>query len=137
MEFNLHKKNKPGFSIIEIMIVLMIVGLMIAGALGGYRLYESQKASSTASTINTLDARVSQYYDAIGEYPEDMEELAKGPKDSSKSNEWQHPALEAKDLKNAWGKPIEYSKTADGYILKTYNQYAKKTLYSRGSEKEG
>lgn len=139
MLFVKYKDKRAGFSIIEIAIVLMIAGLIISGALVGYKFYQNQQVSTTQSRLNTLDMILNQYNDDIGEYPEDLDELISGPKDENKAKKFQKVYVKKEDeLKSAWGTRFEYSKNPKGsatpYTLSAYNKILNKPMYSNASE---
>lgn len=67
----LNRKKLPGFSLIELAIVLIIVGLIAGGIFKGQDLLESAKIRSVLSDIQRYRTAVSLYHDAFGYYPGD------------------------------------------------------------------
>lgn len=66
---NLNKNN--GFSLIELSIVLIIMGLLIAGIVGGQSLIESGKTRGIINEIENIKRSVNAYYVAKGRLPGD------------------------------------------------------------------
>lgn len=61
--------NKKGFSLIELSIVLIIIGLLIAGITGGASLIKSAELRAVMSEIRNYQTAVNAYYTAKGELP--------------------------------------------------------------------
>jgi len=65
--------NKKGFSLIELSIVLIIIGLLIAGITGGASLIKSAELRAVMSEIRNYQTAVNAYYTAKGELPGGVE----------------------------------------------------------------
>lgn len=61
--------NKKGFSLIELSIVLIIIGLLIAGITGGASLIKSAELRSVMSEIRNYQTAINAYYTATGALP--------------------------------------------------------------------
>ncbi len=61
--------NKKGFSLIELSIVLIIIGLLVAGITGGASLIKSAELRSVMSEIRNYQTALNAYYTATGELP--------------------------------------------------------------------
>lgn len=61
--------NKKGFSLIELSIVLIIIGLLVAGITGGSSLIKSAELRSVMSDIRNYQTAVNAYYTSRGELP--------------------------------------------------------------------
>lgn len=61
--------NKKGFSLIELSIVLIIIGLLIAGITGGASLIKSAELRSVMSEIRNYQTAINAYYTATGSLP--------------------------------------------------------------------
>lgn len=65
------KSRQAGFTLVEIAIVLVIVGLLLAGVLKGQELIENSKIKSMAKDLDTMSAAVSSYRDRYRGLPGD------------------------------------------------------------------
>lgn len=65
------KYSKYGFSLIELSIVLIIIGLLVAGITGGASLIESAKIRNFINEITGYNQAVSIFYAAKGRLPGD------------------------------------------------------------------
>ena len=61
--------NKKGFSLIELSIVLIIIGLLVAGITGGSSLIKSAELRAVMSDIRNYQTAVNAYYTSRGELP--------------------------------------------------------------------
>ena len=64
-------KKQAGFTLVEIAIVLVIVGLLLAGVLKGQELIENSKISNMAKDMDSMVAAVSSYKDRYRGLPGD------------------------------------------------------------------
>ena len=63
--------RQSGFTLVEIAIVLVIIGLLLGGVLKGQSLIENSKVKSLANTARSLSAAVYAYQDKYKAYPGD------------------------------------------------------------------
>ena len=63
------KNNEKRFSLIELSIVLIIIGLLVAGITGGASLIKSAELRSFMSEARNYQTAVNAYYTATGELP--------------------------------------------------------------------
>ena len=63
------KKSNKGFSLIELSIVLIIIGLLVAGITGGASLIKSAELRAVMSEIRNYQTAVNAYYTAAGKLP--------------------------------------------------------------------
>ena len=64
-----NNKKQYGFSLIELSIVLIIIGLLVAGITGGASLIKSAELRSFMSELRNYQTAVNAYYTATGELP--------------------------------------------------------------------
>ena len=66
-----HKKEQ-GFTLVELAIVMIIIGLLIGGVLKGQQLIENAKVTSTISQIKGFQAALNSFRDTYSAMPGDM-----------------------------------------------------------------
>lgn len=64
-------KQQRGFTLVELAIVLVIIGLILGMAFKGKDLIDGAKVKSLASQYNKMQAGFNTYYDKYGAYPGD------------------------------------------------------------------
>lgn len=64
-------KNKTGFTLVELSIVLVIIGLLIGGVLVGQSLIESSRLNQVVSQINQVNIMARTYKDRFSAIPGD------------------------------------------------------------------
>jgi prepilin-type N-terminal cleavage/methylation domain-containing protein len=73
-----HTHSQSGFTLVEIAIVMVIIGLLIGGVLKGQAMIESAKVKRVMKQADEMRAGVMTFYDKFGLYPGD-ENLANVP----------------------------------------------------------
>jgi prepilin-type N-terminal cleavage/methylation domain-containing protein len=71
MEKQIQLRNQKGFTLIEIAIVLVIVGLLIGGILKGQSMIHNAKVKRLVNDFEGLKTAVLAYQDRFGMYPGD------------------------------------------------------------------
>ena len=66
-------KDNRGFTLVELAIVMIIIGLLIGGILKGQELINNAEVSSTVSLIKSVDTAMGTFRDAYGAFPGDMD----------------------------------------------------------------
>ncbi len=64
-------KKQSGFTLIEIAIVLVIIGLLLGGVLKGQEMMTNAKIKRTANDFNGVSAAIFSYLDRYGAFPGD------------------------------------------------------------------
>jgi prepilin-type N-terminal cleavage/methylation domain-containing protein len=72
------RSEQSGFTLVEIAIVMVIIGLLVGGVLKGQAMIENAKVKRIAKQGDELRAAVMTFYDKYGQYPGD-ENLAAVP----------------------------------------------------------
>src|SRR5690606_23214035 len=65
------RKTQRGFTLIEIAIVLVIIGLLLGGVLQGQQLIENSRVKSATNSFNGIAAATFSYQDRYGRLPGD------------------------------------------------------------------
>ena len=105
---------RSGFTLIEIVIVIMIMGIIAAGAFGGLRYLQRVRLQQTQQKLAAVDAMIEQYYTTVGEYPADIQELIDGPSKPQLQRRWAEAIATENELKDAWNQPFVYTQNPKG-----------------------
>lgn len=70
------KNQQSGFTLVEIAIVLVIIGLLLGGVLKGQELIAQAKIKNVANDLNGLSAAIYGYQDRYKRYPGDDDQAA-------------------------------------------------------------
>ena len=65
------KGNEKGFTLVEIAIVLVIIGLLIGGVLKGQAMIQNAKVKRVVKSADEMRAAIYTFYDKYGVYPGD------------------------------------------------------------------
>jgi len=68
----LKQTSQAGFTLVELAIVMIIIGLLIAGVLKGQELIGNARVTSTVAQIKAIDAATSTFKDTYADLPGDM-----------------------------------------------------------------
>lgn len=66
------RQSQGGFTLVELAIVMVIIGLLIGGILKGQELIANARVSSTVSQIKGVDAAINAFFDKYNAYPGDI-----------------------------------------------------------------
>ena len=65
-------KRQAGFTLVELAVVMIIIGLLIGGVLKGQELIANAQITGTASAIKGIDAATTTFRDTFATMPGDM-----------------------------------------------------------------
>ena len=71
MRIKTSPKARAGFTLVEIAIVMVIIGLLIGGVLKGQAMIENAKVKRLVKQTDEFRAAVMAFYDKYGQYPGD------------------------------------------------------------------
>ena len=69
-----NQKSEKGFTLVELAIVLIIVGLLIGGILQGQELIRNSQITATATQAQAVEAALNSFRDSFGTFPGDLEQ---------------------------------------------------------------
>lgn len=132
---------KSGFTIIEIMIVIMIMGVLAVMAFAGFRYLQQVRIDQTTTKLAALDAAIERYRTHVNEYPSDLAELVDGPSKPQLSRMWRGPYVDQQDLEDPWNQQFVYTLNPRGsrppYDLYSMGPTGESTYYSPASAQAG
>jgi prepilin-type N-terminal cleavage/methylation domain-containing protein len=67
-----HKENQDGFTLVEISIVMIIIGLLIGGTFGGMKLIENMQVNKTVQDLKAIESAALTFKDTYGRLPGDI-----------------------------------------------------------------
>jgi general secretion pathway protein G len=121
--FKRYLNNEKGFSMIEMMVVLIIIAVLMAGGIKFYLGYiENSRVTKAKAQISTMQAALDAYYAEQSKYPADKAGLLNAgiaATDESTDGSTDGITIKAKD---PWGKNYKY--VSDGntkYVVYTGN----------------
>ena len=100
-----------GFTLLEIMVVLLIIGLLlavVAGGINGFR--EGAEIQTTDAKVQSLVAQLTQYKSLGGQYPtqgQGIDSLHRRPGDPQPKR-WVQAIKNEADLMDTWGTKFLY-----------------------------
>lgn len=65
-------QNQHGFTLVEISIVMIIIGLLIGGTFGGMKLVENMQVNRTIQDLKTVESAALTFRDTYGRLPGDI-----------------------------------------------------------------
>lgn len=125
---------RSGFTLVEMLIVLAIMGIVIAVAVPGYLTFtRGAQKRATVGTLRNIKLAMERYREDVGDYPSSLRDLVKKPTDE-KAEGWDGPYISGKDEpKDGFGKNLHYSVTPEAENPYELYSYGRK---GRGAPKE-
>lgn len=100
-----------GFTLLEIMVVLLIIGLLLAVVAGGLTgLQTSGEMTATDAKVSGMRSMLLAYKTQGGSYPtqgQGLMALHRKPSDPAPKR-WVQSIANEKDLNDAWDRPLQY-----------------------------
>jgi len=124
----MHQKMKKGFTIIELMVVITIIGILaslVAPKFMGK--LESAKVKTTKAQLEMLSTALDSFNLDTGRYPNDSEGLKVLWIKTKDIRGYDGPYLPKPVEQDAWGNPYVYKQTSDdhGYDIISYGKDGK------------
>jgi prepilin-type N-terminal cleavage/methylation domain-containing protein len=91
-DMNQLKKQQSGFTLVEIAIVLVIIGLLLGGVLKGQELINSAKVKNMIGDFRTVSSLIYAYQDRFKAFPGDQNQAQLT--DRFWQRQWQRPAIQ-------------------------------------------
>ena len=108
----MNKNAQAGFTLMEILIAIAIVGLLTTVGLSLFNYLASSKKKVAVMSLKTLDGALLQYYTQIGQFPEQLKDLVQKPSDEAAARAWETPFVKGKQaLIDPWNRKYEYKLT--------------------------
>ena len=110
---NTRKYNRAGFTIIELVIAMLVMGILIAIATRSfYGILRRTKTNSTVSSLKVIKSELRNYNENVHKYPDTLEDLVRKPSDLT-TRQWGGPYLGSDDEnpetpKDGWGNDFVY-----------------------------
>lgn len=127
---------KRGFTLIEIMIVVLIGGILMAMGLAGYQFLKQAKVKQNDTKLATVDTYLELYHQRLGEYPQELNELIEGPQKPALQRKWAEAMAKPDELVDPYGHPFEYERTPKGYELYSRGSTGEARIYSKASQEQ-
>lgn len=67
-----HDRSQAGFTLVELAIVMIIIGLLIGGILKGQELIQNAQVTATASQVKAIESAMTTFRDSYNAVPGDM-----------------------------------------------------------------
>ena len=111
-----NKNARQGFTLIEIVIAIAIVGFMMAAATVGFRAYQKWGAkTSTKASLRAIKTAIDTYKLQVATYPNALKDLVQKPTDPRAAAKWPGNLLgKDEEPEDAWRQPFHYQLTRGG-----------------------
>ena len=107
-----HRRTRRGFTLIEVLLVLAILGMLAAvGAVAYFGIFEKAKVDTTKAKIDVVMDQLETYHMNVGSYPNTelgIDALMTVPDDEEIAKKWAGPYIKKPQaLRDAWDNMLE------------------------------
>ncbi len=103
------RSGRSGFTLVEIMVVVIIIGVIAALVLPNLFSRTGQaKVSVAKQKVATLESSIQLFQQDYGRFPESLDELVSPPTDVEGGGAATPPSVKPKDLVDPWGNEFVY-----------------------------
>lgn len=118
MKFNSSRANHSGFTLIEILVVMAIIGMLaVMVAPNLFRQQAGAQRDAALSQISALETALDAHFIDVGEYPDSLEGLVDN---QSGRASWNGPYLRRDIPDDPWGNPYVYDSEGREFTLISY-----------------
>ncbi len=115
--------NQDGFTLIELMVVILIIGLLATIVVQNLRsATDKAKRVKAQADISQIKSALDRYYLDAGSYPtsdQGLPALTAAPTSGNDPKDWGGPYIERMPL-DPWGRAYFYQSDGNEYLLKSY-----------------
>ena len=108
-----YRQSRSGFTMVEILVVVVIIGLlavMIVPTLFEHVITTRQNVAK--ANIATIESTIETFRLQYDRLPQNLRELVERPADIPEE-EWKYPSLKAKNLNDPWKQEYVYKQPGD------------------------
>ena len=109
--------SKSGFTLIEVLLVVAILGILAAVVVGNFGQHgETARIRATRASIAAISTQVDVFQLDVGRLPNSLDELINQP---SGAANWNGPYIRGGSaaLQDAWGTPFTYRREGNTYTI--------------------
>lgn len=85
--------HRSGFSFIEILIVVTIIGILSVGVFASLRFIDRARKNTTVQMLQTYQTAIDSFHSDTGAYPNTLQDLVNKPSDEKISKRWEGPYI--------------------------------------------
>ena len=88
VSYNVRSTSRSGFSLIEMLIVLAIMGTLVGLATYGFKYIEQAKEKTTVANLKAVKDAIDNYKHRTGQYPQKLNDLVVKPASIESKRTW-------------------------------------------------
>jgi len=123
------RRASAGFSFIEIIVAIFIMGILAAVGFGAMSYLEKSKRTKVESVLQSLQLAITSFNIDTGTFPATLNDLVERPADAKVSKMWKGPYAQQRELRDSWSHEFQYQ-------LKPKGSRPEYELYSWGKKGE-